>query len=197
MKKDFWNNIFSQDKNYVKVSPLFLDELFKHINIKPNYKALDIGCGTGDLVIKLAKKGFQSIGLDVSDAALSKAKNNAEKEGVKNLTKFIEFDIDSSNYKNIPDSPFNLIACKLVFAFIKDKFSFLKNIKNILTKDGHFVLITPVLYPNVEYSEHLKKISVDKERTLELLNEVFSKVEIFKETPIKGNGTEIIFIASL
>ncbi|MDP3800430.1 MAG: class I SAM-dependent methyltransferase [bacterium] len=197
MNKDFWNNIFSQDKDYVKISHSFLDELLKHINLQENSKILDIGCGTGDLVIKLAKKGFQSTGLDISNIALEKAKNKALEEKVESLTNFIEFDIDSFDLKTIPNSPFDLITCKLVFAFIKDKPSFLKNIKNILTKNGHFVLITPVLYPNVEYSEHLKKISVDKQKTLDLLNQVFSKVEIFKESPIKDNGTEIVFIASL
>ncbi|MEK7565168.1 MAG: class I SAM-dependent methyltransferase [Patescibacteria group bacterium] len=197
MIKDFWNNIFSQDKDYVKISPNFLDEILNHINLKENSKILDVGSGTGDLVIKLAKKGFQSTGLDISDVALSKAKNKALEEKVENLTNFIEFDADISDYKNIPNSPFDLITCKLVFPFIKNRILFLKNIKNILARDGYFILITPVLYPKIEYSEHLKKISVDKEETLNLLNQIFNKVEIFKETPIKENGTEIIFIASL
>ncbi|MEK7629406.1 MAG: class I SAM-dependent methyltransferase [Patescibacteria group bacterium] len=197
MIKDFWNNIFSQDKDYVKISPNFLDEILNHINLKENSKILDVGSGTGDLVIKLAKKGFQSTGLDISDVALSKAKNKALEEKVENLTNFIEFDADISDYKNIPNSPFDLITCKLVFPFIKSRILFLKNIKNILARDGYFILITPVLYPKIEYSEHLKKISVDKEETLNLLNQIFNKVEIFKETPIKENGTEIIFIASL
>ena len=197
MIKDFWNNIFSQDKDYVKISPNFLDEILNHINLKESSKILDIGCGTGDLVIKLAKKGFQTTGLDISDIALSKAKNKALEEKVENLTSFIEFNAESSDYKTITNSPFDLITCKLAFAFLKDKILFLQNIKSILAKDGYFVLITPVLYPNIEYSEHLKKISADKQETLNLLNRNFSRVEIFKETPIKDDGTEIVFIASL
>lgn len=197
MIKEFWNNIFSQDKDYVKISPSFLDELLTHLNLNKESRILDIGCGTGDLVIKLAKKGFKATGLDVSDVALLKAKNKAAEEKIENSTNFIEFNAEISNYKTIPNSPFDLITCKLVFAFIKDKPLFLQNIKSILNENGNFVLITPVLYPNIEYSEHLNKISVNKEETLNLLKQNFSKVEIFKEIPIKENGTEAIFIVSI
>ena len=42
-------------------------------------KALDIGCGTGDNSIWLARNGFQVTGTDTSDIALEKAKDKALK----------------------------------------------------------------------------------------------------------------------
>jgi SAM-dependent methyltransferase len=42
-------------------------------------RALDIGCGTGHNSIWLAQQGFQVTGVDVSETALQKAKENASK----------------------------------------------------------------------------------------------------------------------
>jgi len=46
-------------------------------------KILDIGCGTGTHSILFAKKGFQVSGIDISQAMITHAKVNAEREGVK------------------------------------------------------------------------------------------------------------------
>lgn len=43
----------------------------------PACKALDIGCGTGDNSIWLARKGFKVTGTDVADIALEKAREKA------------------------------------------------------------------------------------------------------------------------
>ena len=43
----------------------------------PSCKAIDVGCGTGDNCIWLARKGFSVIGTDVSEIAIEKAKEKA------------------------------------------------------------------------------------------------------------------------
>ena len=49
--------------------------------IKP-CKAIDIGCGTGDNAIWLAKQQFQMSGVDVSEIAIAEAKKRAARAGV-------------------------------------------------------------------------------------------------------------------
>jgi SAM-dependent methyltransferase len=46
-------------------------------------KALDIGCGTGDNSVWLAKKHFQVTGTDISGIAIEQAKEKASRENVK------------------------------------------------------------------------------------------------------------------
>ena len=60
---------------------------------------LDIGCGTGELVRAVAKKGIRSYGVDFSENMIKIAKENAETEGIN--AEFIKshfFDFDFSEY---------------------------------------------------------------------------------------------------
>ncbi len=45
-------------------------------------RSLDVGCGTGSLVIYLAEKGFDAYGLDISRVAIDKALEKAVSRGV-------------------------------------------------------------------------------------------------------------------
>jgi cyclopropane fatty-acyl-phospholipid synthase-like methyltransferase len=48
----------------------------------PAGNALDIGCGTGTNVIYLAKHGFRVVGIDLSQLAIDKARDEAREAGV-------------------------------------------------------------------------------------------------------------------
>jgi SAM-dependent methyltransferase len=63
-------------------------------------RALEIGCGTGDNAICLAKHGFQVVGVDSSDIAIEKAKEKAANAGVS--SNFLVFDILKSRVKGAP-----------------------------------------------------------------------------------------------
>lgn len=61
-------------------------------------RALDFGCGVGRLVIPLAKRSGEVVGVDVSDAMLSEARRNAERAGATNVA-FVRGDDDLSNVR--------------------------------------------------------------------------------------------------
>jgi ubiquinone/menaquinone biosynthesis C-methylase UbiE len=49
---------------------------------KSGSRILDLGAGTGLLTVRLAKKGFQLVGIDLNSKALERARQNAGAEGV-------------------------------------------------------------------------------------------------------------------
>ncbi|MCD4683903.1 MAG: class I SAM-dependent methyltransferase [Bacteroidales bacterium] len=71
----------------------------------PVGKAIDIGCGTGDNAIWLAKQGFNVTGIDYSKNAIEMAKIKAEDKGANN-THFLFLDILNDK---IPDGPYSFV----------------------------------------------------------------------------------------
>ncbi len=166
-----WDESFKAGRDYNPINQILLDSvLFSIHNDKKT--AIDLGCGTGDAVIKLAKRGMSVTGVDWSPDALEKAKTRAVESAVQDL-----------------------VLCKLVVAFVSDKKAFLEAAKNLLNKQGYLVLQTPVLHDNVEYGPEDKPgIAVKYNEFKELLSEVFESVNEFDHSYYGDKGDLVTFI---
>jgi 2-polyprenyl-3-methyl-5-hydroxy-6-metoxy-1,4-benzoquinol methylase len=71
---------------------------------------LDLCCGNGRISIYMAKKGFKSIGVDISKAFLEDAKKKAEEHKVSNMVTFLEGDV--RNLKKVVGKfkPFDVVV---------------------------------------------------------------------------------------
>jgi ubiquinone/menaquinone biosynthesis C-methylase UbiE len=85
---------------------------FNLFKIKKGMKILDIGCGTGNFSIKLAKKGCKVSGIDLSDKMLILAREKAEKENVP-----ISYYNMSVYDLNFPDQHFDAVFSMATFGF--------------------------------------------------------------------------------
>lgn len=172
-----WNKAYQNNRDYIWMPTQSLDRLLNEVGISPSkthpYTALDIGCGTGQLVRDLYHKGFHVTGIDTSEVAVSIAKNSTTK------TKGISF-----RNHDITKSPlnqtFDLITAKYVLAFIEDRESFLRNVSKSLnsSSDSAFVVITPNLEDLPEAKKH---IGVDPVTLKPLLAAHFSRVDEVRE----------------
>ncbi len=59
----------------------FIEEILKKNRLNPGL-LLDLGCGTGSLTIEMSKRGYDMIGLDISEDMLSCAKEKSVGEGL-------------------------------------------------------------------------------------------------------------------
>lgn len=96
-------------------------------------KVLDVGCGTGNLVVRLLKKGYQAIGIDFASSMIKKAKSEANKLNLPD-----ENFIHSSFFEFKPDSKFNLICASGFIEYISpNEFTDFINIsRKFLKKNG-------------------------------------------------------------
>ncbi len=60
---------------------IYIEKIWDKFNLKPKLIA-DLGCGTGNIAIPLAKKGYELIGIDASYQMLAKAREKSIKENV-------------------------------------------------------------------------------------------------------------------
>ena len=129
--KEFWKHSFYVDKNVLIPRPdseIIIEEALKLIDIKNKGFLLDIGTGSGCLVISLAKErpNFFYSAIDISKKALKVAKINAKMHQLENRIKFYQSCVDNffkGKYDLIISNPPYINKFKLKY-LDKDIFGF-------------------------------------------------------------------------
>ena len=97
--KEFWNKKFKVNSDVLIPRPdteILVEEVIKSIPINRSLNILDIGTGTGCVLLSVLneRKKCYGIGLDISKKAINIAKHNAKIQQIKNRIKFINSSID-------------------------------------------------------------------------------------------------------
>jgi 2-polyprenyl-3-methyl-5-hydroxy-6-metoxy-1,4-benzoquinol methylase len=123
------------------------DFIEKEIDFNKSFRILDIGCGTGRHAIELARRGYSVIGVDLSEAQLQKARDNARKENVS--PSFIRADARTLTFEH----EFDLVTmlCEGGFPLMETddmNFAILQNARKALRPRGKLIITTlNGLYP--------------------------------------------------
>lgn len=99
----------------------------------PPLKLLDVGCGTGVLSRLLVEKGYDVIGIDISENAINKCKNKGLNAYQQDLSEKLLF----------RDEEFDGILMSEVIEHIADTFFVLHELNRVLKTGGVFILTTP------------------------------------------------------
>ena len=119
-----------------------LDLLISMLDLKKNYKALDVGTGPGFVAFEMSAKVAVSVGLDMNEHMLDIAVRKAEDDNKSNVI-FVKGDALSMPF---PDNVFDIVSCRRVAHHIKDKKRFIEEAWRVLKKGGKFG-ITDLLKP--------------------------------------------------
>ena len=172
---------------------LFIDNILKKINIRPNSKILDLACGTGRHSIYLSKKGFDVVGIDKSKKNIITAKENENK-------KLIFFQQEMTKDINMRfNAIFNFFTS---FGYVDHKYNYdtIENISKNLKKGGLFIidfLNQKIVRKNiVEYEEkNIENINFNIHRYIE--NNYIIKEISFKHNKTKYNFKERVMLLDL
>ena len=99
-KKDFWKSTFYVDRNVLIPRPdteILIEEILKNYNINQQLSVLDIGTGSGCIIISILKDriNFKGTAIDVCRNALNVAKYNAKIHQLENRIKFYKSSVDN------------------------------------------------------------------------------------------------------
>ena len=99
-KKQFWKETFYIDKNVLIPRPdteHLIEEVLKNTNKDSKLHILDIGTGSGCILLSILKdrKNFIGTGMDISKKSIKVSKYNANKLKLKNRSKFYISNIDN------------------------------------------------------------------------------------------------------
>ena len=117
------------------------DFIEKEIEYNKAVRILDIGCGTGRHTIELTKRGYNVVGVDLSESQLKRAK---EKAAVQNL-QIVFQKHDARNLPFLREFDLVIMLCEGGFSLMETdemNYQILRNASNALTHKGKLIFST-------------------------------------------------------
>lgn len=117
------------------VAPMYSEIINRIMSANPK-KILDVGCGTGNVLMKLnTNEDLSLYGLDISENMIQKAK--------KNLGNKAELKVGDSEYMPWEDDFFDVIVCNASFHHYPNPEKVLLEMKRLLKSTGRLILGDP------------------------------------------------------
>lgn len=114
----------------------YIEEIFKKQGLKPGL-VLDLGCGTGSLCMEMAKRGYDMIGIDLSEDMLSCARDKSSAAGLDIL--YLNQDMTEFELYGTVDAILCLMDSINYVTSKKDVKKVFKLVKNYLNPGGLFI----------------------------------------------------------
>ncbi|MFD5886074.1 PIG-L family deacetylase [Streptomyces sp. NPDC060334] len=103
-------------------------------------RALEVGCGTGELAVHLSGVGYVVDAADFTDSALARARaEHPDARGVR----WLRLDVERDDPAPLDADGYDLIVMRLVAAFLRDRSRVLHGLGQRLRPGGALVVITP------------------------------------------------------
>jgi SAM-dependent methyltransferase len=101
---------------------------------------LDLGCGTGQNLIPLARRGARTIGMDISPELVALARQRVQDAGVK-----ADLRVASAYETGLPDRSIDVIFCMALIHHL-DIATLRTEMHRILAKDGFIIVSEPIRF---------------------------------------------------
>lgn len=164
------------------------------VRIYPNFTILDMGCGGGKTITKLAKLAFQGkvFGIDCSTDMVKYSREVNRDLITQNRVSIDEGFVDKTNF---PDNFFDLVTAIETYYFWPDLKDAFQEIKRILKPQAHLLTINEMIKDGVfekENKETIKKTYVHLKSLTELKNILqsvgFDQIKIFTKPESPWNA---------
>lgn len=137
---DLCNHLFSagQDCRWRRLA-------VKKLSLQAGQKALDLCCGTGDLVFALAKYSPASeiVGLDVSEAMITRAEEKQRRleKKIPGLAGRVQWNVADAVQAGLPGQTFDCITCAFGLRNIPDRLAALREMHRLLRPGGKIAIL--------------------------------------------------------
>ncbi|MEU3299801.1 methyltransferase, FxLD system [Streptomyces sp. NPDC006678] len=142
--QDKWNRGYAEGRRY---RPLDDDErslLAQHVSAPDGGRALDVGCGRGELALHLASMGYAVDAVDWANAAFPSTDAHLD-DPSHGSVRWQHLDIERANLSKLQSDGYDLIVLRMVYAFLRDRTRLARTLGRRLRKNGALVVITPLV----------------------------------------------------
>jgi len=165
-----------------------------HVNIEPDYVILDVGCGGGKTLSRLAHQAFQEkvFGIDYSADMVAYSRKVNEKLIAENRVEIREGSADKTGF---PDNFFDLVTAIETYYFWPSLPDAFQEIKRVLKLGGRLLMVNEMVKDGVYEVENAEIIEKTQVRILPLeeirniLQSVgFADVQVFTKAESPWNA---------
>ena len=134
----------------------------KHVRIEPDFVILDVGCGGGKTISRLARRAFQGkvYGIDCSADMVNYSSEFNRKLVAENRVKVVHGSVEKMLFK---DQFFDLVTAIETYYFWPDITEAFREMMRVLKVGGHLLIISEMIKDGmyeVENAETIAKTSV-------------------------------------
>ncbi len=113
-----------------------LDQLMAHLDPRPHEAVLDLGCGVGHTLRRIAQRARLAVGADATPGMLEGARTLLARDGITNALLVV------SPAETLPflDGSFDAVACRVAAHHFTDAGAAFREVHRVLRPGGRFVL---------------------------------------------------------
>jgi ubiquinone/menaquinone biosynthesis C-methylase UbiE len=165
-----------------------------HVNIEPDYMILDVGCGGGQTISRLAQRAFQGkiFGIDYSADMVAYSRKVNKKLIAENRAEIRESSVEKTGF---PDNFFDLVTAVETYYFWPSLPEALREIKRVLKPDGQLLMVNEMVkdgvyeVENAEMIEKTQVCLVPLEEIRKIMQSVgFTRVQVFTKAESPWNA---------
>ncbi len=133
-----WESVYRGHPILNRFNNMCIDEILKHLNPPRKALFLDAGCGIGDHSLRIADRGYRCWGVDLSEAVLKTARNNAALRGLASRT---SFECQALEDLTFEDDTFDAVHCRGVLMHIPQWKKALASLCRVLKPGGRIAIL--------------------------------------------------------
>jgi ASC-1-like (ASCH) protein/8-oxo-dGTP pyrophosphatase MutT (NUDIX family)/protein-L-isoaspartate O-methyltransferase len=137
--QDEWDRGYTEGRRYRPLTDAERSLLATHLPPAARGRALDVGCGTGELAAHLSSTGYTVDAVDWSQTALAEA---GTRHG--DTVRWLRLDVETDDGASLHADGYNLITLRFVAPFLTSRDRTLDALGHRLRPGGALVIITPL-----------------------------------------------------
>ncbi|MFJ8676957.1 methyltransferase, FxLD system [Streptomyces sp. NPDC093589] len=165
-----WSTHYEEGRGFRPLRDVERDLIARYTPTPDGGRALDVGCGTGELAAHLAGLGYTVDAVDFAEGALARARK--EHEGATEV-RWLGLDIEHDDPADLRADGYDLITMRLMLAFVSDRTRVVRSLAARLRPGGAMVVITPVA---ASTPAERRRIALDEDE-IGLLTDGWERVE--------------------
>lgn len=133
-----WESVYRHNPLQDTFNNLMMDRIMACLDLPPHALFLDAGCGIGDHSLRIARKGYRCVGVDLSQYILQRAERKVSECGLSSEVTFSCQGLEDLSFK---DATFDAVHCRGVLMHIPAWKNALAQLCRVLKPGGQMVIV--------------------------------------------------------